>query len=131
MAGAPFGNQNKMKWKTPEERQSICNEICEHLKKGYSQDSFPAADWDTVERYIKDFPEDFDNNKIKESLREGRKLMETLGIQGTAGKLKGFNAKSWEFIMQNKYGWKLRNDVTSNEESITLLLDIPTSGITE
>lgn len=113
------GNNYAMKWKTSEERKRICALLCKHLSEGFHQDMFEEADWDTVERYMKDFPEDFPSDQITHAKRLGYKFLYHLGLKGTAGELKGrFNDKSWKFIMQNKYAWKERHDFTSDDEKL-------------
>lgn len=109
---APVGNNYNKKWKTPEERKKACEAVCEHLAQGLSQDCFPDADWDTVERYIKDFPEDFPAEKIKEARRKGRMFWEGAGRDGAIGKIPNFNATSWIFNMKNRYkeDWRDKHD---------------------
>lgn len=94
-----------VKWPTPEQRKAACDSYCAHIEAGYSKDSWPDADFETVERYKRDFPEDFCPEKIARAERTSRLFWEKIGITGTIGKLKGFNAKSWEFNMQNRLGW--------------------------
>lgn len=101
--GAPKGNNYKMKWKTSEERKRICELVCEHIASGLSQDSFPEADWDTVERYIRDFPDDFPAEKLKMAARRNRLYWETRGICGMNGDIPGFNATAWIFNMKNRF----------------------------
>jgi hypothetical protein len=65
--------------------------------------SFPHADWDTVERYAKAYPDDFPKAGLEEALREGLKDWELIGKQGTKGELQGFNTAQFQFMMKNKY----------------------------
>ena len=107
-----------VKWPTPEERQAACKSFCEHIEKGYSMKSWPDADKETVMRYVKDFPKDFDPEAIGMSKRKCLLFWEKMGIAGTSGKLKGFNARSWEVTMNNRAGWTTNVDLTSNGEKI-------------
>ena len=111
---APIGNNYNMKYKTPEERQALCKLVCDHLKEGYDQGTFKPCDWDTVERYIKDFPEDFPSEKVEQARRTGYLRLEKLGMLGMIGKLTGFNATVWIFMMKNKMGWRDKRDITSD-----------------
>ena len=114
-----------VKWPTPEARKAACDSFCEHIRSGYSKDSWPEADDETVKRYMRDFPEDFDQEKIKRAERESRLFWEKIGVSGTIGKLKGFNAKSWEFNMQNRLGWsnKTENKNTNESAPITVYIE--------
>ena len=106
---APKGNNYNMKWKTKEERQAACDALCKtHFFSGLSRGCFDLADWDTVERYMKDFPEDFPPEKIAKAVRDNKKVWETIGLDGAMGKINGFNATSWIFNMKNRFKdeWK-------------------------
>ena len=106
MTGAPPGNTNAMKWSTPEERKAACERLCKHLRSGLSLQSFVEADEDTIKRYMKDFPLDFGTAEVKEAIRASRLFWEMVGVNGTLGKIKNFNASSWKFNMANRHGWK-------------------------
>jgi hypothetical protein len=119
--GMPKGKASK--WPTSEQRRKACESYCDHIKAGFSKDSWPDADFETVQRYMKDFPEDFCPQKVKEAERFSRKFWEEIGIDGTVGKIKGFNAKSWEFNMQNRLGWSNRVDNTHKDLTPTIIKD--------
>jgi hypothetical protein len=113
---APKGNNYKMKWKTKKERKAAFEVVCIHLKKGLSKECFPLADWDTVERYIKDFPEDFPTEKINEAMRMGQMEWELIGMNGAKGEIQGFNAASWIFNMKNRYKDNFRDKIDYDVE---------------
>lgn len=103
---APEGNQNNKKWKTPEERQAVCRQLCEHLSAGLSLACFPPCDPKTLRRYVEEYPVDFPAEEIERAFRRGRLEWETIGKDGAKGQLQGFNNGSWIFNMKNRYGWK-------------------------
>ncbi len=123
---APLGNDYAMKFKTPEERQELCRKYCLHIEQGFSDASFIECDPDTIQRYIKDYAQDFPTDLIERAKRKRLLFWETVGIHGTIGipvevngkPYRGFNAKSWEFNMKNRFGWKDRTDITSDSEKI-------------
>ena len=55
---------------------------------------------------------------VEDGVSKGRLFWETLGIQGTVGQLKGFNVIGWIFNMKNRYAWKDRTDITSDDEKL-------------
>lgn len=109
---APRGNNNKMKYKTSEERRALCERFCAHIEQGYSKKSFEECCLFTINRYIADFPEDFVG--IEEAYRKNLKFWEALGIDGTAGNIKNFNSRSWEFNMKNRFreDWADSKEIT-------------------
>tara|TARA_R110000765_G_scaffold48435_4_gene99071 strand:- start:5744 stop:6190 length:447 start_codon:yes stop_codon:yes gene_type:complete len=114
--GAPKGNNNSLKWKTPDARQKAFDEVCKHLEAGYSKMSFPLADWDTVEWYCKKYPVDFPTERLKEAMRKHLLKWESIGVNGVKGEITGFNATAWIFNMKNRFraDW---NDTVKNELS--------------
>lgn len=115
---APKGNKHREKYKTGKERREMCLKFMKHVEKGYSVDCFPECDFATIKRYMAKYPVEFESDQIAQSKRVGRRLLEGIGLTGTIGKIKGFNAKSWEFLMNNKYGWRNRQDITSDDKPI-------------
>lgn len=117
-SGAPEGNQNATKWKTPEERIKACKEYCKYLEKGKPKEYFPLAGPATINDYIKNFPIEFDSEMIEKSERIGKEKLINIGYAGMTGNIKGFNSRTWEFVVQNMTRWKLRTDVTTDDEKL-------------
>lgn len=120
---APKGNDFNMKWKTKAERQEAFEAVYQHLSSGFSRSSFPLSDWDTVERYMRDFPEDFPAEKIAEAMRANALEWERIGMDGARGKIAGFNAAAWIFNMKNRFkeDWRDKHDIDhqSSDGSMT------------
>lgn len=124
------GNLFREKFKTPEERYQLFDAVCVHLEKGLSRESFPLCDWDTVERYVSKYANEFPADIVREAMRRGRLWWEELGRIGTmGGKVNGervlFNAQSWAFNMKNRYGWKDSMNVINTIEGGVLLIPEP------
>lgn len=110
---APRDNQFALKFKTPEERRSLCRRYIEYIQTGRSKEYFPDCAVQTFERYVKDFPEDFDTEKIAMAERLGLGKLEAAGFDGMMGKIPGFNTTAWIFITKNRLGWRDKQDFTS------------------
>jgi len=110
-AGAPKGNNNAEALKTPKERADAFRLYCLHIAAGYASDSFydPVCD-DTMLDTIAKYPQELPAVELRKAKAKGRLVWEQIGFQGTIGKLKGFNAHSWKFNMQNRLGWKDRSE---------------------
>ena len=115
------------KWPTPAARKDACNRFCEHIEQGYSMDSWPDADVDTVKTYMKNYPEDFDPEMIATAKRESLLFWEKQGIKGMQGKIPFFSAASWIFNMKNRAGWrdKVDHDHGGKVELVTIVDDVP------
>jgi|tagenome__1003787_1003787.scaffolds.fasta_scaffold20989793_15 hypothetical protein len=112
-AGAPRGNSNRLRWKTSEERQVACAVICKELEAGRPKEYLVTADWDTVERYIRNFPEDFPHEDIQTAVRTGINKLIAVGYAGMTGQVPGWSASAWIMMVMNRTNWRLRGDVTS------------------
>ena len=107
-----------LKWKTPAARRKACEDYCAHLRAGKPKEYFPAAATETIKYYIEQFPEDFAIENISAAEREGRMKLIDIGYAGMLGKVPGFKEKTWQFIAQNMTHWKLRTDITSDDDKI-------------
>lgn len=115
---APQDNQFALKYKTPEERKALCQSYIDYIKTGKSKEYFPECSIQTFQRYVKDFTEDFDTEKIEEAERIGMGKLEEVGFDGMMGKIHGFNVTAWIFITKNRLGWRDKHDVTSQDQKI-------------
>lgn len=104
--GAPKGNKYPQKLKTPEQRKEAFRLFCEHLAAGYSPRTFhkPVIE-ETIMNMMREYKHEFEADALKLAKAEGLHQWEAMGKLGTMGKLKGFNASSWKFIVMNKLGW--------------------------
>lgn len=105
------GNNNNLKWKTPEERIEICKQLCDHLRKGLGWECFPPASYKTIKSYVKNYPTEFQADLIEQAEREGYHMLYEAGIDG-ALKKRNLDAKTYQFIMMNKYKWGLNQNNT-------------------
>jgi len=113
---APEGNDYAMKFTASKERRELCEEWCKHVRNGYSKESFPLCSNKTFDKYVKKFPRDFPADTIEQAEREGRLMWEQMGKLGTGGKLKGFNAMSYKFIIQTNTA-EDRQEITSDPDN--------------
>lgn len=123
------GNNNASKAKTDADIRFLFEKFCNHLRQGFSKDSFPDCDYRTIETMIAENPAILQSDLYKKAKREGQMFWESIGINGTIGMkeaivngkkvaLKNFNALSWKFNMQNRFGWHDKQDVTSGGKRI-------------
>jgi hypothetical protein len=120
MAGAPKGNNNAEKFKTPEERAELLAAVCKHLEEGLSKECFAECDWDTVERYMKEFPIEFPAKTIKAAHMRGMQFWEKVGKkQALTGE---GSAAAWIFNMKNRYNWRDKSDVTTDGQPFSVNL---------
>ena len=114
---APKNNDYNRKWKTQAERQAAFKAVCDHISSGLSKASLPIADWDTVEAYMANHPEDFPADELREAMRRQMLLWEKIGLNGAMGEIKGFNATAWAFNMKNRFPKDWRDKIDHGVEA--------------
>jgi len=97
-------------------REEYCEQLVEHMKQGYSFESFSATigtHRDTLYEWVKVQPAFSD---AKKRAREGGQFMwEKMGIAGANGKLPNFNTGAWIFNMKNRFRWTDRVELSADE----------------
>ncbi len=109
--GAPEGNQNRLALKTPEIRQKAYDLFCAHRAKGkdvkswwYKDEEGNACTWETMLKYIKENPVEFDPLKRKLAECQGYQIWESIAEESAKGENKA-NTPSLQMVMRNKFGW--------------------------
>jgi hypothetical protein len=110
MAGAPKGNKNALKLKTPDLKAEAYKQYCAHLAKGKSKKSwyFEHPDLEltaeTMDKYIAENPIDF--RPITKQIAEikGFAHWEEIVEQSARGENEA-NTASLQMLMRNKYKW--------------------------
>ena len=75
---APKGNDFKTKYKTSKERKELCRKLCDHLAEGLSIKCFCDCSTETLYRYMREYPEDLEPERIREAKQKGRKFWESV-----------------------------------------------------
>lgn len=116
-----YNLQNKFaeKFKTKLQRKKLLTEYLIHISSGYSDKSFTLCDMDTFVNYCNKYPNDFPTDMIEKGRRERMFFWEKIGIEGTTGKLHGYNSRSWEFNMKNRFKWSEKIELESRGNIVT------------
>lgn len=112
------GNTNSVKFKTPEDRQALCDAWCAHLNEGYSRESFPLCDPQTFRTYIKKYPEDFDRQKLRAA-----DAMQQLKWEQRLASLAETNegsAAATIFGLKNIAGWRDKHELNQTVDSVNV-----------
>lgn len=91
---------------------NYCELLIKHMRDGLTFDSFAgivSVTRATLYEWVKHFPEFSEAKKIGAS--KSLLFWDKLGVAGTAGKLKGFNANSYKFNMMNRHRWAEKQSV--------------------
>ena len=107
------------KFKTQIQRKKLLAEYLTHISSGYSDKSFPVCDMDTFMLYCEKYPNDFPTDIIEQGRRERLLFWERIGIEGTTGKIQGYNSRSWEFNMKNRFRWSEKIELESRGNILT------------
>jgi len=95
---------------SPEERKKIFKELLKHVSQGFSLDCFGMLSLETIEEWLKSFPNEFVREKLVEAQREGKTYWENIGHKQARGECLG-NSRTWYYNMSNRYGWSERQEV--------------------
>lgn len=117
---APKGNQLAKKLPTPELRAEAFKSYCEHIASGY-----PKGCWyfkhphlmltdETMEKYIRDYSDEFDTILKDIAHKESYKLWFERGRKLTDGEVKGNpSPQTYALIMRNMFKWDRDHDTGS------------------
>lgn len=107
---APYGNQNAKKLDTPELRKLAYDSYCDHIAKGKDKTSWYLEEpveltWDTIEKYIKNDPVEFDPIKKRIAEAKGFAIWEQIVEDSAIGRNKEHNTATLQMKMRCKFGW--------------------------
>lgn len=108
---APEGNQYGVKLKDPDIRQIAYQKYCEWVGRGKSTKSFCfeheefSCTFRTLDKYIKDNPDEFPPIKMEMAKCKGYTRWEQVVEDSAEGKNKDANTASLQMLMRNKFSW--------------------------
>jgi hypothetical protein len=101
-------------------KKAYCDAVIKHCAKGLSFECFAAqchVSKETIYTWTEKHKEFLDAKKKGEA--KCQEYWEKLGLAGTVGKLKGFNAAMWIFNMKNRFGWTDKHEINSGNGTFT------------
>jgi hypothetical protein len=105
--------------------------LIDHMSKGLSYETF-AVTIGVVTATIYTWEGEFAKflEAKKSAFEHNRLFWERVGIQGTVGKIKGFNQTGWIFNMKNRFPkeWRDRHDDQETKTVQPILINLPISG---
>lgn len=104
MARGTLSKRALAQFQTAAQRKKLLEEYIEHCKQGLSDECFPPCHIEVFDILAAQYPDIFDIDAIERARRERQLFWEKLGITGTLGKIRGFNAASWKSGMQERFG---------------------------
>lgn len=99
-------------------KPEFCQQLVDHMEMGYSLEAFAGRIGVTVKtlyNWVDAHPEFLHAKRLGEAASV--LFWESLGVQGTMGKIQGFNTAAWIFNMKNRHHWK---DRVENTGTMTL-----------
>lgn len=97
------------------ERSKIFSELCAHVRGGYSIGCFVPISANTISRWLKVYPKEFNEEELELALRAGQTGWEEIGRKQANGSCLG-NSRSWYYNMVNRYNWREKVDVTAEHK---------------
>lgn len=103
-------------WDTSEKRQHLCQEYCKHLSEGFTLGSFRSCAKTTLYKYMKKYPEDFNEEQIELAMQQGRYLLESKMLAGTESRT--FNGYAMIGLLKNRFSdWREQDQKSKIELS--------------
>ena len=103
--------------------------LVDHMGKGYSFETFSAVIGvrrSTIYNWLNDYGDFLDAKNHGTELNQ--LFWERVGVQGTVGKLQGWNPTGWIFNMKNRFGWTDRREQEDNTARVhTVKIELPES----
>lgn len=118
------GEKRRQILKTTALRQECFRQYCLHLAHGRNKRSFVfnhphyKCSWETVERYIRQYPEEFDLELLDVAYAEGLGVWEQILTDCATGKNRKANVAAIQITMRNKYGWERQEGAASKQELV-------------
>ena len=111
-------------------KSEYCDLVIEKMSQGYSKEAvagFIGIAKDTLYNWIKAHKEFSDAIKRGEMLSQV--FWEELGLVGTT-EGKNFNATAWIFNMKNRFNWRDKQDITSDDKPLpaSVVVQLPSNG---
>ena len=123
------GNQFAKKLDTKELREEAYRQYCKHIADGYPKDCWRfkhpevTLTWETMEKYIKNDPTEFDPEQKKMAEIDGRKSWIQKCMDSATGADEGkSNTASLQMCMRNIMGWDKRDTQVQNQYAIDVNL---------
>jgi hypothetical protein len=85
-------------------REEYCEQVISHMSRGFSFESFAgviSVNRDTLYEWCHVHHDFSDAKKI--AVQKSLLALETIGLDGMTGELKGFNVASWIFTCKNRH----------------------------
>lgn len=125
--GAPKGNQNKVALKDIETKKKAYLHYCNHVSEGkakkswyYDRDGL-MVHWETMEKYMDQFPVDLDPKHMRVAEAKGYQIWENVVAGSATGDNEKANTASLQMIMRNKFGWDKKEENTQGPVTINLV----------
>jgi hypothetical protein len=120
------GNQHAKKLTTPELRRQAYEQYCAHIASGKSKKSWVfkhpeiSLYWETMEKYIRENPREFDPEHMKIAACQGLARWEQVVEDSAEGKNKDANTASLQMLMRNKFKWDRRDQEFDDQDPTEL-----------
>lgn len=104
-------------YRCKEKREQLFYELCTHLSKGYTQQSFGRRR--IVNTLLKEYAHEDWQEIVDNASAQGQKLIEGIGLDYLAGNIEGgkFFERSWQFVLAKRYKADWGED-TAKEQQI-------------
>lgn len=103
-------------------KRKFCQIAYDLLSKGYSKEAL-AGNLGVSKQCLYEWVQTYDDfgDAVERGVSASQFFWEDLGMRGTQGQVKGFNATAWMFNMKNRFGWAEKTDSAISHGLITFV----------
>lgn len=122
------GNQHAKKLTTQDLKKQAYKQYCAHIAKGKSKRSWTfkhpevSLRWETMEKYIRENPDEFDLEHMKIAICEGFARWEQVVEDSAEGLNEKANTASLQMLMRNKFKWDKKDQEFDDQDPTELQL---------
>lgn len=108
--------------------KKYCQELIDHMSNGYSFCSFACiinVTVNTICNWEKDHPDFAEARAMGQTA--SYYFWQKMGIGGVQGKIRGFNANAWIFVMKNRFDWREQKEALKVGEEGSTVYQVETT----
>lgn len=100
-------------------KRKYCKIAHDFLSKGYSKEAL-AGELGISRQCLYEWLAKYDDfgDTVRIAEAKAQFVWEDLGLRAAQGQVKQFNTSVWMFVMKNRFGWRDKHDLTTDNDPV-------------